>query len=237
MKKIILILILLPALSFGAFAQTMPSADEIFAKYVAAIGGKDFLATITDLNIQMSTEMQGNSMNITLKQKAPNKYSRVMLAGGMEVFKITSDGTKVAMGGMRGNGQVLEGKDAQQSILQGTLIPELHFAELGVKSTVEGIEKVDGKDAYKVKHTAADGTALWTDYYDTTSGLKVQSVAMQKSPRGEMQQTTQYADYKDFKGLKYPSTISQGNGQFQMQIAVDKVKINDGIKDSEFVVK
>lgn len=237
MKKLILTLLLLPALAVCAFSQTTPSADEIIANYLTACGGKDFLSKITDLNVQMSTEMQGNPMNITLKQKAPNKYSRVMIAGGMEVFKMTSDGTKVAMGGMRGGNQVLEGKDAQQSIIQGMLCPELHFAELGVKSTVEGTEKVDGKDTYKVKHTAADGTALWTDYYDTASGLKVQSVSVQKSPRGEMQQTTQYADYKDFKGLKYPSVITQGNGQFQMQIAVDKVKINDGLKDSEFVVK
>ncbi|GAB3907612.1 hypothetical protein GCM10028803_41660 [Larkinella knui] len=237
MKKLILTLLMLPALSLWAFGQTTPAADEVIAKYLTAIGGKDFLATVDNLTVQMSTEMQGNPMVITLKQKAPNKYSRVMIANGMEVFKMTSDGTKIAMGGMRGGNQVLEGKDAQQALIQGSLFPELHFAEQGVKSTVEGTEKVGGKDAYKVKHTTADGAVSWTDYYDVASGLKVQSVATQKSPRGEVEQTMQYGDYKDFKGLKYPSSFSQGMGQMQMQIAVDKVKINDGVKDSDFVVK
>ncbi|WP_138993190.1 hypothetical protein [Larkinella sp. C7] len=237
MKKAILTLLLLPALSCWATAQTTPTADEIIAKYLMAIGGKDFLATIDNLNIQMSTEMQGNPMVITLKQKAPNKYVRVMVANGMEVFKMTSDGTKIATGGMRGGSQVLEGKDAQQALIQGTLFPELHFAEMGIKSTVEGTEKIAGKDAYKVKHTTADGAVLWTDYYEAGSGLKVQTVATQKSPRGEVEQTIQYGDYKDFKGLKYPVSFSQSMGPMQMQIAVDKVKINDGVKDSEFVVK
>jgi outer membrane lipoprotein-sorting protein len=237
MKKAILTLLLLPALSIWAVGQTTPTADEIIANYLTAVGGKDFLSKIDNLVVELSTEMQGNPMVITLKQKAPNKFSRVMIAGGMEVFKMTSDGTKVAMGGMRGNGQVLEGKDAQQIIIQSALCPELHFAEAGVKSTVEGTQKVGGKDAYKVKHSAADGTVLWTDYYDVASGLKTQAESIQKSPRGEMQQITQYLDYKDFKGLKYPSTMVQGNGQFQMQMTVDKVKINDGVKDSEFIVK
>ncbi|GAB3319455.1 hypothetical protein GCM10027299_11970 [Larkinella ripae] len=236
MKKAFLTFLLLPALSLYAAAQTTPSADAVIANYLTAIGGKDFLATISDLNVQLSTEMQGNPMVIMLKQKAPNKYSRTMIANGMEVFKMTSDGTKIVTGGRRGN-QTLEGKDAQLGLIQGTLFPELHFAELGIKSTVEGTEKVAGKDAYKVKHTTADGAVSWTDFYDAASGLKVQSMATQKTPRGEMEQTIQLANYKDFKGLKYPTSFSQGNGQFQMEMTVDRVKINDGIKDSEFVIK
>lgn len=236
MKKVILTLLLLPALSLGALGQSTPSADEVIGNYLTAIGGKDFLAKVNDLDVQLSTEMQGNPVVVMLKQKAPNKYSRTMVANGMEMFKITSDGTKIVTGGRRGT-QVLEGKDAQLGLIQGSLFPELHFAELGVKSTVEGTEKVSGKEAYKVKHTSSDGAVSWTDYYDVASGLKVQSVSTQKTPRGEMEQTIQYGNYKDFKGLKYPTTLTQGNGQFQMEMTVDKVKINDGVKDSEFVIK
>jgi hypothetical protein len=236
MKKLVLTLLFLPAFAILAIGQTAPTADEIVANYLTAIGGKDFLSKINDLNIQMSADMQGNPMVIMLKQKTPNKYTRVMVAGGMEVFKMTSDGTKIATVSRRGN-QVMEGKDAQLGLIQATLFPELHFAELGVKSSVEGTEKVMGKDAYKVKHTTTDGAVSWTDFYDLASGLKVQSISTQKSPRGEVEQTMQLSDYKDFKGLKYPTLISQGMGQMQMQLAVDKVKINDGVKDSEFVIK
>ncbi|MGA0555589.1 hypothetical protein ACO2Q8_02990 [Larkinella sp. VNQ87] len=237
MKKAILTLLIVPALALSALAQSTPSAEEVIDKYLTAIGGKDFLAKVTDLDVQLSTEMQGNPMVVMLKQKAPNKFSRVMVANGMEVFKMTSDGTKIASGGMRGGNRVLEGKDAQLGLIQGMLFPELHFAELGVKSTVEGTEKIAGKEAYKVKHTTSDGAASWTDFYDTATGLKVQSSSIQKTPRGEMEQSIQYANYKDFKGLKYPTSLSQGNGQFQMEMTVDKVKVNDGVKDSEFVIK
>ncbi|WP_128545856.1 hypothetical protein [Larkinella soli] len=236
MKKLAILLLFLS----GAFGQTVraqnnPTADEVMNNYLTAIGGKDFLSKIENLTIQMSTEMQGNPMLVTRKQKAPNKFTQVMNAGGMEVFKMVSDGSKISMISPRGN-QTMEGKDAQQAIMMGTLFPELHMAALGVKNTLDGVEKIDGKDAYKITHTAADGSYAWTDFYDTGTGLKVQTVAMQKTPRGEMQQTIRYGDYKDFKGLKYPTTISQGNGQFQMQLTVDKVRVNEGVKDSDFVV-
>ncbi|GAA4395072.1 hypothetical protein GCM10023187_01560 [Nibrella viscosa] len=235
MKKVTLTVLLIPALCLSVFAQSTPSADEVMDKYLAAIGGKEFLATINTLTVDMSTDMQGNSMIMTRKQMAPNKFSQVAYANGMELFKMVSDGNKVAMVSPRGN-QTMEGAQAQSAILQNMLFPEMRFAQMGIKSTVAGIEKVDGKEAYKVAHTTADGAVSWSDFYDVNSGLKVQTVSVMRTPQGEREQAILYADYKDFKGLKYPTSLTQGSGQFQRQSSVDKVKINDKVKDSDFAV-
>ncbi|GAA4455038.1 hypothetical protein GCM10023189_22360 [Nibrella saemangeumensis] len=235
MKKLVLTVLCLPALCLSVLAQSTPSADEVMDKYLVAIGGKDLLATINTLTVDMSTEMQGNTMIMTRKQVAPNKFSQVGYANGMELFKMVSDGSKVAMVSPRGN-QTMEGAQAQQAILMNMLFPEMQLAKMGVKSTVAGSEKVNGKDAYKVTHTTADGAITWSDFYDAASGLKVQTVSMMRTPQGEREQAILYADYKDFKGLKYPTTITQGSGQFQRQSTVDKVKINDKVKDSDFAV-
>mgnify|MGYP002777661268 CR=1 FL=1 len=210
------------------------TAEQVMDKYLAAIGGKDALMKVTDLTTNMSTEMQGTTMLMTRKQKAPNKFSMTMNAMGMEVMKQVSDGTKVSRTA-RGNTQVQEGKEARQAVLTGTLFPELRLAELGVKSKLEGTEKVDGKDAYKVTHSTADGIS-WTDYYDTTSGLKIQTVTTQRGPQGEMSVTMGLSDYKEVNGIKYPSTITQNFGQMQMKLTVDKVEVNKGLKDSDFGV-
>ncbi|MFD2570744.1 hypothetical protein ACFSUS_08885 [Spirosoma soli] len=238
MKKVALTLLMLSAVWVSAVAQTTPGANEVIDKYIAAIGGKDLLKSINDLRVEMSSEFNGNPIMITRRFKVPNKFSMVVNANGMEVMKMTSDGVKVVRGGMQGS-QTLEGKEAQQAMLQGTLFPELHFAELGVKSTVTGTEKIDGKDAYKVTNTSSDGSTSWTDYYDVASGLKVQTVAKQKSPRGgeEIEMTTRLSDYKDFKGLKYPTSLTQGSDQQQRQMSVDKVKFNEGAKDSDFAAQ
>ncbi len=232
------------ALAAGSYAQTTSApltpapadmtAAQVFDKYYAALGGKDKLLTVTDLTTEMSTETNGNAMIMTRYQKLPNKSSMNMNAMGMIVFKIVTDGTKVQRGGMQGNA-VVEGDEAKRTIAMSTLFAELHYAENGVTSQLAGIEQINNKGAYKVVNTV--GALSWTDYYDTTSGLKVQSVSSQKSPRGEFSQTSTFSDFKAVNGIQFPMTVTQASPRGPMTLAVDAVKVNKGVKDSEFVVK
>jgi outer membrane lipoprotein-sorting protein len=216
-------------------AQTLPSANEVFDKYYQAIGGKEFLNTIVDATVDMNTNMQGNPAVMTKKVKSPNKFVSIMNSGGMEVFKMTSDGTKVVMNSMQGE-MAMNTAESEQAILQGMLIPELQYSTANVTSVVNGIEKINGADAYKVTNKLASGGS-WTDFYDVTSGLKVRTIMSRQGPDGEMQQIITLSDYKDFKGLKYPGKIVQDLGMFVMELSVDKVKINTGLKDETFKIK
>lgn len=237
MKKLLLVISSVALFWQSASAQTTPTADEIIDKYIAAIGGKDALMKVTDLTTSMSSEGQnGAIIMITRKQKVPNLFSMLINANGMEVMRQTGDGTKVQMGGMQG-GRTLEGPAAKQMTIMSTLFPELHYAENGVKTTLVGPEKVDGKDTYKLSHTMAEGTSTWTDNFDAATGLKVQAVTTAKSPQGEMTTTSVFSDYKDVNGIKFPMTIQQQSPRGPMTMTVDNVKINKGIKDTEFTVK
>lgn len=236
MKKIGLFISLLLMMGQWVMAQSTPTADEILAKYITAIGGKEALMKVTDMTTNMSADMNGNAIIVTRKQKMPALFSMVINANGMEVMKQTGDGTNVAMGGMQGS-RTLDGPAAQQMTLMNTLFPELHYAENGVKNTLVGPEKVDGKDTYKLSHATADGAATWTDNFDTSTGLKVQSVTTMKSPQGENTTTSVYSDYKDTGGIKFPMTILQQSPRGPMTMSVDNVKINKGLKDSDFTVK
>ncbi|MBC7572558.1 MAG: hypothetical protein H7319_22925 [Spirosoma sp.] len=232
MKKLMIALFLVPMAWQGATAQDTPTADQILDKYVAAIGGKDALMKVTDLTMNMSAETERGPIMITRKNKLPNKFSMVINASGMEVMKQTGDGTKVLMGGMQGS-KTIDGAEAQKMTTMNTLFPELHYAENGVTSTVVGPEKIDGKDTYKLSHATADGTT-WTDNFDTSTGLKVQSIVTTKSQRGEMTTTTGYADYKENNGIKFPMTLNQQTPRGAMTMTVDNVKVNKGLKDSDF---
>lgn len=233
MKRFLIALLFIPVpIQFGA-AQDTPTAEQVLDKYIAAIGGKDALMKVNDLTTSMSSETERGAILITRKQKLPNKFSMVINANGMEVMKQTSDGQKVLMGGMQGS-QTIDGPAAQQMIVMNALFPELHYAENGVKTTVAGVEKVEGKDTHKLSHTTADGSATWTDNFDPETGLKVQSIVTAKSPRGTMTTTTVYSDYKDVNGIKFPMTLNQQSPRGTMTMTVDNVKINKGLKDSEF---
>ena len=183
--------------------------------------------------MSMSSETDRGAIIITRKQKLPNKFSMLINANGMEVMKQTGDGQKVLMGGMQGS-QTIEGPAAQQMTMMNTLFPELHYAESGVKTTLVGPEKIDGKDTWKLSHTTADGSSTWTDNFDATTGLKVQSVVTSKSPRGEAITTSVFSDYKEQNGIRFPMTINQQSPRGPMTMTVDNVKINNGLKDSDF---
>ncbi len=230
MKKLLIAVLLLP---IGIRAQDTPTAEQIIDKYITAIGGKDALMKVNDLTTNMSSETDRGVIIITRKQKLPNKFSMVINANGMEVMKQTGDGQKVLMGGMQGS-NTLEGPAAQAMTTMNTLFPELHYAENGIKSTVIGPEKIDGKDTYKLSHSTADGATTWTDNFDAQTGLKVQSVVTNKSPRGQMTTTMQYADYKEQNGIKFPMTINQQSPRGTQTMTVDSIKMNKGLKDSDF---
>lgn len=221
---------------FAMSAQTLPLAEEVFNNYFKAIGGKEFLLSISDATMEMYSDMQGNTMMLSKKMKSSGKFVSVMTAGGMQMFKSVSDGKRIQMNGMQGE-NIIEGEEAQQSLIQGFLIPELHYAELKIKSTVAGVEKIEEADAYKVENETTDGKVKWTDFFDVTTGLKVRSISTMNSPQGEMKQVTSLKDYKDFKGLKYPTILSQDGGMFKMEFSVDKIKINTGLKEEMFVIK
>lgn len=236
MKKIVLFVCLLTGFSQLAVAQSTPTAEEVINKYIAAIGGKDALMKVTDMTTSMTSDGQMGTIMITRKQKLPNKFSMVINANGMEVMKQTGDGSKVVMGGMQGS-RTIDGPAAQQMIVMNTIFPELRYTEMGVKTTLVGPEKVDGKDTYKLSHTIADGSATWTDNFDATTGLKVQSTMTMKSPQGEMTTTSTFSDYKDSNGIKFPMTLNQQSPRGPMTMSVGNVKINKGLKDSDFTAQ
>lgn len=217
-------------------AKAVPAgmtAQQVIDKYLTAIGGKDALMKIQDMTMQMSTDMQGQKVTMTRQAKAPNKSTMSVTMMGQEMMKTVSDG-QTASRTMQGRSQKLEGKDLDMAIQSG-MFPELYFAANKVTSVLEGTEKVDGKDAYRVKNSTPAG-ASWTNLYDATTGLKLQTISMQRGPQGEVAQTVSYDDYKDVNGVKVPYTIKQPMGPMTMTLSVDKVDVNKGLKDSDFSV-
>jgi len=92
---------------------------------------------------------------------------------------------------------------------------------------LSGIETLNGKDAYVVKN----GKTIF--YYDVTSGLKLAESKVVEQGGQSITQTTNYADYKEVKGVKIPFNIIQNVG-FELDIKISDVKINEGVSDVDF---
>lgn len=205
------------------------TAESVNQKYINAIGGEKALKNIKDVTIMASTSMQGMTLGFDFYRKAPNKYLMQIGAGEMVLQKVAFDGISAKISSpMGGESQTLEGAALEDMKVNATLNAELYYKQLGVNLTLEGIEELDGADAYRMIITNPSGTQI-TAFYNVASGLKVKEI----SEEG----IATFGDYRDVKGVKFPFALSQQLGPQTMDLQVLSVKVNTKLKDDLFKVE
>ena len=70
------------------------TAGSILQSYVDAVGGKEQLDAVNDLTYVMTTSVQGMTLEMTLQQKAPDKFALKVSAGGMVMQAQKYDGER-----------------------------------------------------------------------------------------------------------------------------------------------
>jgi zinc protease len=207
------------------------SARDIINHYVNAIGGEANLANVHDRTTVMSGTVQGFEVTTTLYQKEPDFFKQEVNAGGV-IQEIIFNGVK---GKMTAGGQELkiEGDELEKLKYEATIHLLLNLDSLGVKLKLGGMEKVDGKDAYKIEMTLPSGTR-WIQYYDPETGYKVKEIKNITTPQGTFTQEIFYSDYNTIEGVKYPFSIKQSVGSQTILFKVESIKINTGIPDTIF---
>ena len=150
----------------------------------------------------------------------------------MEYQKSVSDGKEVIMM-TQGQKVPMDEKDKELQLASGAIFPELIYNSLGVKLMLKGIEKVDDKDAYVIEVVFPKGSKV-TDYFDTQTGLKLQTVTLQKGPQGEMAVPTKYSDYRDVSGVQLPHVAAQSAGPMIIKFVVQSVEINGKVDEAVF---
>ena len=121
---------------------------------------------------------------------------------------------------------------SQQQELDGFLID---YAAKGSKVESEGIEKVNGHDAYKLKLTLKDGDVrhVWVDAKSFLDAKIDGTRRMDGKPRPV---ATYFRDYKSVKGLEIPFTMEttvQGVKDSEM-ISIQQVELNPKLADAQF---
>jgi predicted Zn-dependent peptidase len=227
-------------------AETMaaPSditAEKVFKKYVDAIGGEKAISGIKDIKITTTSEVQGIPIVITEERKAPgmirNEIVGTVQGNKMSFMKMAFDGTK---GYQEQQGQRAPMKDDDVKEMKGDadLYKDLHREKYG-KSTVKGIESINGSNAYAVE-TIGEKNKKITEYFDVQTGLLVRKVEASEGEAGQGP-TSQTSDYKDYRevpgtgGYKVPYSVTEaGSGQPTIVGAVQSVEVNKGIPDTDF---
>ncbi len=210
------------------------TAKQIINKYINAIGGKKNLSKIKDRTTYLSGNVRSTKVRMTIYQKIPDKLKQVINTDSV-VQAIYYENSK---GEMISANQTMElkGPELEKLKYESTLQLLLNLDSLGIKLKFDGVKNVDGIPAYVLDMIFPSGSK-WTQYYDTTTGLKIQEAKNVKTLQGAFAQLTEFADYKKIDGIKYPFSIKQMLGSQSMEFKVDSIKVNTGLEDSLFKIK
>jgi len=208
--------------------QTMPAgvtAKSVLDKYITAIGGEKALSAVKSISTVATGVVQGMPLELTSKVTSTKKMAVEMKMMGNSMMKqvVNEKGAYTVQQGQR---KELAG--AELAEMQETAAP---FDELMLSKkaglTVNGIENINGSDAYVIK----DGKT--TLYYDVKSGLKTASAKEMEQQGQKMTQMSYFSDYKDVKGIKFPYKTVMNVG-IDIELNVTDIKINEGVTDADF---
>jgi photosynthetic reaction center cytochrome c subunit len=222
-----------PPAAAPATAPVLPTADQLFSKYIDAIGGEAAVAKVTT-RVEKGNTIQGeNKTPIELYMKAPNK--RVSISHGQNGDSITAfDGSAGWQGGGRGGPRAMAPIDSMSAMIDAALAFPVNLKTLFQQPRVR-TDKIDDKEYYVVTGRGPGTPAQVRLYFDEQSGLLVRVVRLNDAGLGNMPVQVDYTDYRDADGIKIPFkwTLSRPQGRFSIQ--VDSVQQNVPVDDAKFV--
>lgn len=224
-----------------ASAQT---ADEIIDKYLTAIGGRAALGKVTSRTtigtMTLSTPAGDISGPVEILNQQPNKSRMLIkmdltsLGAGPMVVDQRFDGTSgYVLDSLRGNRDVT-GNQLENMKNGAFPNPFLNYKERGATVELAGKEKVGDREAYVLIFKPRSGS-VGRQFIDAESYLPVKLVAKIDVPQvGEVEQTTEFSDYRDVDGIKIPFTVKATSAVQRFTITITKVEHNAKIDETLF---
>jgi photosynthetic reaction center cytochrome c subunit len=218
----------------GEEKPSLPAAEQLLDKYLAAVGGAEALQRITS-RVQKGTltAFGGQHFPMDVYSKSPDKRFSVMhLQGGDSV---TAFDGKQGWLSVPGRVHIMSAAENAAVGIDADLYFPAHVKTLYQKFRVDAGEKIDGRDTYLVVGRN-EGQPPLRLYLDKESGLLLRLVRYAETPLGLNPTQIDYADYRDANGVKIPFrwTLARPGNRFTIQ--VEQVQQNVPVDDAKFAV-
>ncbi len=211
------------------------SAEKVVNRYIKMIGGEENLKKVKDVTIKLNMEMAGMPPGITATEiyKLPNMHKTMVEMPGRGVMQSEIYDGKIGKTSMMGQEQTAEEDELESMKLEANPFPERNYMDEGYNVILTKVAMVDGQKAVAMDVTNPAGKKS-TEYYDLESGLKVKVEQSEETPQGPVSVSANYSDYREVKGVMFPYKIVQKAGPQVIKMNVTEVKVNSGVKVSEF---
>ena len=226
----------------GAQAQASPSPrpsppapDTLISKYIDAIGGQAAIDKIKS-RTATGTVNAANGMTGTYEagQVAPDKAYEIFVMPRFTIkHAVNTDG------GWEQNPQAVReigGQELVNARASMQLFRNLKLKEQYASLRFGGREKIGDRDALIVVGTTADKKRERL-YFDAENGLLLRRITYMETIVGVIPEQTDFEDYRDVDGVKFPFTIrvsSVDAGNPYIVRKLTEIKLNVPVDDSKF---
>ena len=233
MKPLMIFGLFIMAIVFAQFAHAQ-TADDIIAKYVTAMGGKEKITSLNTVKMEGNMSVMGNDVAIVMTKKHLVGMRMDISVMGTENYQIVTPAKGMVFMPVQGMSEPTEMtadqlKSAQSQLdIQGAL---LDYKEKGTTVELAGKETVDGEESYNLKVTYKSG--LVSNYYISSKTSFIIKTTGKRNINGEeVEVATTFSNYKqnaDGYWFAYTSTNMQGT--------IDYSKIDANVVVDENIFK
>lgn len=232
--------LLLLSLFFCVAAVQAQTADDIIAKHIEAIGGKEKLQGITSVRMENTMQVMGNETTGTTVILNGKGFRNESKFNGQQIVQVYTDKGGWALNPMAGSSepQALTPEQIKAAQDQIYVVPFLNYADRGNKAELLGQEKVGAVNAYKVKLTNKENAAT-TYYFDPATYYMIQAVRSGEMMGQQLDVTTAYSNFKktDYGWVVPQAMDISFGGQFSISAVVNKVEVNPAVDAAIFEMK
>jgi zinc protease len=213
-----------------ADASLTPTA--LMEKAIAAIGSKEALDNVKDVQLKGTANVMGQSLEMKQTIVMPGNSVTTMSMGGMAMMRQAVVNGKYSVSQQGQEAPMTD--DLKEGLDESTfLAPEQLYLAKGYGLKIVGGEKVDGKDAIDVEVTTPSKKVSHR-FYDAKTFLLVKTSKSEEVPgQGTMTQQQFYTGYQTVNGVQISSEQLIDMGQMKINVKYTDIKMNQGLKTTD----
>lgn len=214
--------------------QPTPTADEVYSKYIAAIGGQANIDKIKSRVLKGSTAQANGVVSFEISQAAPDKF-HIVATTPTGAFARGFNGTA---GWEKGPQGVRALSAAEVAQLQNSIgfLRHVRLKEQFASLRWRGIQSIGDRRAYLVIGTTADNRQERL-FFDTSTGLLLRRISYMATLLGLIPEQIDFEDYRDVDGVKFPFTIRVSSIEVGNPVSTrtfSEMKLNLPVDDKKF---
>jgi tetratricopeptide (TPR) repeat protein len=208
-------------------SASLPSADEVLARYVDAMGGEKAITAVTSRVIKGTVDVAGMSRGGTYEsyQQGPNKLYVAMDAHPFGMNKTGYNGRIAWSWSKTGTKTVNTAADVAQYDRDADLYLPVGMKKKYAKVTLAGTSQIGYRDVYVLDLQPAVGTPERL-YLDAKTYLPVRLNKVQRFGNLTTPVEIYLDDWRTVDGVKLPFSISQTAGKLSFSFTITEIRHN-----------